>query len=255
MSPVPAAEELEYEDAEGDESAYRSLSLTAVLGLLFGVVAVGGLWHPVFLPAAVVGLLLSATAVRRIATAIPPPVGRGAALAGLALSLIFGVATAASVVYRAVVLEREAQEIARAYLDYLTEGEYTAAQQLSQPEAKRARPQADLWDYYLSDAKAQAALRTFVEQPAVRSLVSLGDRARVRHYQTESRERVRGIDTINQVYAVTYEDEGEERTFFISLKLIHAQDEITRRYGWAVTDPLAGVLPKSWVMEPQAKKR
>jgi len=255
MPPAPVAPELDSERSEWDDSAYRSLSLTAVLGLLFGAAAAAGLWHPVFVLAAAVGVLLSAVALRRIATATPPPVGRAAALAGLALSLVFGVATATAVTYRGVVLENEAQQIARDYFDHLVRGEYAEAHQLSLAETKRARAGDDIWTFYRNDEKAQESLRQFVNESTVRSLTRLGDRARVRHYQTETRETGKGRDTINQVYAVTYDDDGEVRTFFISVKLIHSQDDITRRYGWVVSNPMAGVLPKSWIMEPPAGER
>lgn len=249
MSQVPAAEELEYDELDADETSYRTLSGMAVLGLVLGVAAAASFEHPVFLLSAVLGAFFSAVALRRISVAMPPPLGRTLALAGLALSIAFGTGTVTGIVYRGAVLNREAHQVAGEFFQRLIAGEVHRAHQLTLAAENRQPENADLWKYYNEDDKAQESLRSFVRLPTVRALSALRDRAQLRHYQTEVQEAGENVDAITEVYAVTYDRRGEKRTFFVSMKLIHERSEVTSRYGWNVRDPLAGMQPKGWQME------
>ena len=77
---------------EADVARYRPFCGLAIVGLLVGLLSALAILDPLlwFLP--VLGVVLSAVALRRVAAADPPLVGRTAAVAGLGLSVAFAVA-------------------------------------------------------------------------------------------------------------------------------------------------------------------
>ena len=88
-------------------------------------------------------------------------------------------------------------------------------------------------------------LLSYVRQPEVQSLLALGDQAHVRYYDTESRYRAQGDGVVEQVYAVTYQEAGQRKSFFVRLTLRRHHVASTGRAYWQVENHEVGIRPKA----------
>lgn len=194
-----------------EEIPYQALSGLAVVALLVGLLSWIAFLSPALVVVPLAGFLLSAVALTRIARQSPALIGRKVALAGLVLSLLFGIAAPAERSTYRWLLRREARQVAFQWFDYLRNDQPSDAMGLSiDPLARRP-----MQEYLLY----REELTSFVAVPAVRAILALGEKAVVRHYRTDMQGLEDGLQTIHQAYAVTWEEDGRKHTFFIGLNL------------------------------------
>ena len=224
---------------------YRSVSITAVTGLLLGVLSVAALLGPAFWLLPVAGILVSLRAMRIIGTADSVLVGRKLALTGLFLSAVCGAAGPADWLGTRWYLERSAQPFVDAWFAALAHGEPQKALQLKAMPGHRRPLDDTLWQYYSSNDKARSELLNFVKDPTVKTLLLLGDQARVRLYETVAVQTDEQRDMVFQVYAVTFEEQGQRTTFFVNVGLERALD-FSHQARWRLTTANGGVRPQSW---------
>ncbi len=219
---------------EDDTIRYRSISRLAVAGLLLGIaspLAILGplLWLLPALAVAVSGLALAS--IRRRSEVLG---GRGVALIGLALAILFGTVTLSHTIGFSYFLRRDASTIGTAMFDYLSNNEPHKAHALTLAPQQRQPLDSRLWEYYHNTEHARKGLQEFVEQPVVRTLLALGPQATVRPLGTEYQGTTSGGEsTLSQIYAVTYDDGGPQ-TFFVQVvvkRLRGSQDGST---GWQI---------------------
>jgi hypothetical protein len=80
-------------------------------------------------------------------------------------------------------------------------------------------------------------LESFVRAPVVRTLLALGPQASIRFYDTVDQQGDEGNrDIVRQRYAVTYEEEGEKKTFFVDVQMMR-QELADRTAGWSIFPP------------------
>jgi hypothetical protein len=218
----PSVPDVHITDSQDAElAAYRSVAVQAVVGFVFALLAPLALLWPVCLIAAVIGLFFSYWALRRIRRDPTALTGRKLAWTGLAFSLLFVVAVPTDwLVYRRIV-RNEARQFSTLWFRYLTHNEPQKAHQLTVSPQMRQPLGENLWAYYRSNARARKGLEGYVQSPLVRTLLALGPRAMVRFYETAGQTQVRGCDDlVESVFAVTYEDEGEKKSFFVSVQAL-----------------------------------
>ena len=58
----------------------------------------------------------------------------------------------------------------------------------------------------------------------VRTLLALGPKAQVRFFDTVGQTRQDDDDVVDQLYAVTYEEEGEKKSFFVAVQAVRHKD-------------------------------
>lgn len=226
-----------------DAAQYRAVSGLAIAGLLAGLLSLLALAAPLLWAVAIVALIVNLKALERIAANAPALLGRKAALAGLAFSVVALCAAPADwIVYRASV-RQEARRFAELWFDHLRGDQPHRAHQLTIEPGSRDALGDRLWDAY-RDEMARSMLQQFTVKPEVRTLLALGDKAAVRFYATESQWTDGGRDQVYQTYAVTFPDSDGLKTFFIGLLLQRQVDLASGHAYWQITRTAGGVKPK-----------
>jgi hypothetical protein len=220
--------------AEAEVAQYRPLCALAVVAMLVGLLSVLAIFAPMFWFLPVLGIVLSAVSLRRIAASEPPLVGRGAALAGLGLSLAFAVAAPTDLLYYRWNLRQEARQFGILFFDYLAEGKPELACQLFESPAARQPLDDKVWNAYAEGSDGRTMLEGIVGQRAIHALLLLRTGARVRYYDTDAQSTANDRDCVVQSFAVTFDSKGEQQTFFVRLSMERSQMEGQRRAFWRV---------------------
>ncbi|MEX0939502.1 MAG: hypothetical protein WDZ59_16685 [Pirellulales bacterium] len=233
--------------AAGEHDAYRALSPWAILALLLGLASPLALMGPVLRTVPLLGVIVAILALRQIATGEGRIAGRGAAVLGLALSLLFGSAAISQALSRTFWIDQQSRELSRAWIDFLLDGQPQMAHQLTKYPSERVPLDDMLWTYYRRTPAEAGELRAFVSQPLVHALLELADKATVRHWEMESIVDHRGKEYVVQIYTVTYEDRGQRTTFFARVFASRRIDPETEQIEWRIEadDSKAGIRPHS----------
>jgi hypothetical protein len=229
------------EISESGVTEYKPLSGLAVTGLVFGLLSPLAFVGPVLYIFGIAGVVLSVAALVRIGTDSPAITGRKLALVGLVLStLCISIAPSHRLVTR-YLLRNEARQLASAWFRFLGDDQPHKAHQLSKPFQDRRVLDDQLWDAYAENDKLAEQLRYFIiSKVAVRALLVLGDGARIRFYETHFQGLESGNERVDLLYAVSFEDDGQEKTFFVVLNMIRVADG---RASWRVGDVYNHVQP------------
>jgi hypothetical protein len=204
---------------EAEAVEYRAISALAVVGLLCGLAAATAILSPALWIVPLTGVLLNVLALGKIARETPALIGRKAALAGLLLSVFFGAVAMADWYTYSEMIRREARRFATLWFDSLRDHEPQKAHQLTR-SPKTRRPFDDkLWEIYFDGSEPREDLKAYLERPEVRTLLALGDKAQVRYYASPSQSQEGGSDSISLVYAITYPEARQTKTFFLNLVL------------------------------------
>jgi hypothetical protein len=200
------------------ERDYKRVDAWAVGGLLLGFLSPLTLIAPILWLVPLLGLAANGLALRRMKLD-SNLVGFKAALLGLALSIVFGVAPVAQYLTSFAVLSRQARPIADQWFEYLRQDSPEKALMLKMAPDYRQPMNEDLWLFYRHNGDANRDLRTFVQHPLVRALLVLGDRAQVRFYKTTAVDTLGSLGQVQYWYTVTYPDHGDKKTFFVRILL------------------------------------
>ena len=230
-------------DAEVTE--YRAVSGLALAGLIAGILAPLAMVHPLLWIVPAAGIVLSVAALRRISRDALALIGRKAAFTGLVLSVLFAaIAPANWFTYRHLI-DREAEQFALQWFDFLRQGEMLKSYQLQEPPSGRLPLDDWLWEHYGPESAGRMALQGYVERAEVRSLLALGQKALVRYYDTERQSRADGTDHVKQVYAVTTGEAGRKTSYFVRLGMRRYPDRGTGRAYWQIVDVEGGIRPRA----------
>ncbi|MBN2578969.1 MAG: hypothetical protein JXB10_08255 [Pirellulales bacterium] len=205
---------------------YRTLSVSAVVGLVLGLLSPLALAAPLLWGFPLTGVLVSLWSLWRIRRQATIVTGRAVALWGLALSLVFAAAGPADWFVTRWRIEKEARQFAKLWFELLAREQPERAYQLTLSPKLRQPLDDRLWQYYRGAPEWRLKLEQFTE-PApkgesprlVRTLLALGESARVRYWGTLRHDHEGFLDSVLQRYAVTFEDAGGKKTFFAVLHL------------------------------------
>jgi hypothetical protein len=224
---------------------YRPLCVAAPIGLVLGLLSFLAFLHPVlwFVPLLAAGVniyaLISLAQSERM-------VGRQAAVAGLMLALAFGTAAPLRIVTYHWLARRDAGRFGREWIQAVLEQDVHKAHQMAKMPGERQPIDGQLAAFYEQSSELRTELETYLKTPVVATLMALGPQATVRHYQTESSQTDGRSDLVEDVYAVTYEENGRQKSFFIKLNLWrNLKKEVGPRL-WRVQSPEGGYKPKNW---------
>lgn len=206
-----------------DPVPYRAISWLAMAALLLGAASALSLLSGLlaFIPLIAVGLAVAA--LRSIANTQPRPLGRRAALAGVALAVLFGTWSTTQGVIRQYWIYRQAQQYADQWLELVREGRVYEAHQLYLPQDRRKSPGTALSVYYESDRDARRELDQIFDVAPCKQIVEMGKRCRVRFVRNESFDSVIDynlyIDSATMRYQVEGDLDGKPSSFPITLAL------------------------------------
>lgn len=224
---------------------YRPLCLPAAVGLVLGAFSFLALLHPVmwFWPALAIGV--NVYALRLLATS-DRLVGRNAAVYGLCLSLAFGVAAPLRIYTYQWLAVHDAGRFGRQWIQALLDGNVYLAHQMAVMPNDRKALDEDLPAVYEQSDTLRTELDGYLKTPVVATLRSLGSRAVVRHYETERADTDGRNDLVEDVYAVTYEEDGRRKSFFVKISLWRNLKSEAGPRAWRVQSPEGAYRPKDW---------
>jgi hypothetical protein len=216
------------EPSDAEFAEYRSISGWAVAGLIIGLLSPLALADPLLWATPVIAGIVCIQAFRHIRQNAPAMIGRKAAWAGLCLAALSLSATTSDWFYYRWRISDEARQVAMYWFELLAKNRPEFAFQLTLSPKESHPLDERIWDFYVDDQKLQwsTALKKYVapgkpgESPnLVRTLLALGDSTHVRYLKTLNQLDDGSQMAIDQLYAVTFEDSGEKKTFFVTIRL------------------------------------
>jgi hypothetical protein len=231
-----------------EQTDYRSLSPLAVVGFVLGLSAPVAFLSPLLILVPLAGIVFSLAALRQIGASDGTVIGRPVAVVGLVLSTICAIAIPAEALAMRYLASRQARPVAMQWFDLLANNDPYSAVEMTNHPAGRLASGPELPDKYVSNETLYKSLQTFVNDPAVRALLALGDRATVRYYMDAGFGRSTAGDVqVAQIYAVTYHQSpsDEPTTFFVQVALEKIAGDLSSPGGWRILSYKGGdVLPK-----------
>jgi len=242
----PSVPDVHITDSQDAElSAYRPLAGQAVAGLLLGLLSPLALAHPAAWSIPALGVFFCRWALRRIKKSDAALAGRNLARAGMALSLVFLAAAPADWLSLRWHIRAEARQFSALWFKYLAEDELHKAHQLTVAPQNR-RPLDDrLVAFYRESARAREEREAYATQPLVRTLSALGPGALVRFYETANQSSSGNTQQVDQTYAVTYEEQGGRKTFFVTVRMVRVAMP-GGKADWRILQTEGGVRPEGW---------
>ncbi|MGI6415600.1 MAG: hypothetical protein ACOX1P_08030 [Thermoguttaceae bacterium] len=226
--------------SEEEVLEYRPLCGLAVAGLILGLFSWLAILHIGFSVVALAAILAAVASMIRIART-PGMIGRGLAVAGCFLAIFWTAAAWAKDMTHARLMDSQSREFGLLWFEFLRNNEPAKAMELGNHPAGRQPFNSTLIDYYLTDRDRYESFQGFVANPEVRALLKLGDQAQVRFYQAEDQDEERAV----QVFAVTYEEGGAKKTFFVRLVLHRAILADKHVSGWYVEASRGPITPEA----------
>jgi hypothetical protein len=243
---MPDIEQGTYTDRSEDAGAsdYRAVSAMAIASLLVSLLAVLAFWHPVLWIVPITAVVLGLLAVWRIDRRENELLGRGLAVIAICLSLVVLSAAGSRygmLNYRAGVAARE---MGLRWFEALRDGNPELAAQLSLEPLQREPDGTDLQAFYRSEPGATDYLGRFVAEPVVKAVLKLGPSARVRYVETLEHLDDNRKERMYDIYAVTYQDEGKLKSFFVRLGLVrYTASPRQAAHWWVASDKLLNGPP------------
>jgi hypothetical protein len=242
MTPDPAGQA-----ADPSIGNYRTINPLAVVGLVLGCLSAVALLGPAFWMLPLAGVLLNWRALHGRSDADKASSGLGLAGIGLFLSVLFGVAGPVDLWNGRRQVEESSVPVADAWFSALRENRPEQALELTMTAMLRRQPTEDLPHYYQTHKSAHDQLVRYVEEPVVKTLLLLGDRAQPRLYAVKQPAADELQNNLTRTYAVTFDDDGKKTTFFLDMQLDRRLDK-TLQPIWRVSGITGGVHPAtSWL--------
>jgi hypothetical protein len=224
---------------------YRAVSTLAVVGLIVGLLSPLAFGHPFLWLVPSAGILLCALALWRIAREEAALIGRKAALVGLVVSVLCLAAAASERWANRLLIDAEARRFAVQWFEALRQDEPLKAYQMSQAPSTRPPLSQTTWGDYPRGTERRLEVEAFIERPEIRTLLILGDKAHFRYYDTQGYWKAEGRHGVDQVWAVTFQENGRRKTFFVRVGLERSRLESTGRAHWTLLDCDGGVRPRA----------
>jgi len=237
------------EPTDAQLAEYRSISGWAVVGLIFGLLSPLALAGPLLWAVPLAGLIICGRALLRIRQNASNMIGRKAALAGLWLAVFSLAAVPSDLFYYRWRISGEATQVGLFWFELLAKNRPEMAFQLTLSPTQRRPLDERIWDFYVDVGKNRwrTALKNYVapakpdEPPQlVRTLLALGDSAEVRYLSTLNQANTDSDDLLDQLYAVTFNESGEKKTFLVTIRLVHARIS-NNRAAWRIVNTQGGV--------------
>lgn len=222
-----------------DEKAvttYRSISITAVLALLFGCASALALVHPFLWVIPAVAVVTAVLALRAIAQEGANLAGRGLAMAGLIVALFFGGWAPTRIVTRQWHLYRQARPYADQWLELLRAGKVYEAHQLMQSVGERQKPGASLEVYYANSAAARKQLDGAFEVRPALTMRNLAGDATYEYLGGDGVSTEDGgyVEYVSLRYLMRYQEHGLAKETPVRIVLKRGDSEEPGVFYWSI---------------------
>ena len=227
-------------------ASYSQWSLLAMLSLLCGVISLMAFLYSNCIFIAAIGILLSIWAYFHVKQSQGALIGSKAALLGLSLSIIALVGVTTMWSYYQYTVRTEANRFFRIWFDAVKTKNIRLVTEMKNPAWYR-KLDTDLEDWWKSkltykgemDKEAVDMFVSNLNDPCMKTLWALGDRADVSYYKTIHNSYYDSKDTVVALYAVTVakpDDVNDCETFFVRFgaeRVKNPKDET--QLGWSTS--------------------
>lgn len=244
MSALETSDSKAGEPVDEGLAGYRSVSPWSILSLILGIASPLAMIGPVLWVVPGLGIVVGLVALRSLAADADHLIGRKAAVAGLALSLLFFTAAISAAATNRWWLATEARTVAEQWFELLSEDHPKAAYQMTPQRSAPTTAFPGGWPGGANDEEPKDPLQRFVEQPLIRFLLAHGKQAQIRHWSTEAVGAAdKKSDSASLVYAVTWQHEDRKESFFVRLILRRELGKTIEDGAWTVAHFEGGVNP------------
>ena len=226
-----------YDREEGLEGpGYRAVSGLAVLALLLGVSSVLAPVYIVFWILPLATITVAIRAFRGINRVDSNLTGRGLAVTGLLLALLFGSMAPARHYKRKAAVNQQAEQFAMRWFALLQKGSvYTAHQLLMDPKRRLSTSLIPLEEYQ-NDVKLKDMLEQFVGDEPIKTLVAQKEQAIYTLASQVSQSSHLQVITIKQLYHAQFQQDGSTRTIPLKLSISCQYDKSSKQSYWTISD-------------------
>ena len=238
-----------WNDASETDVSYTRLSVSALLSVFFGLGTFLVYFTPWFFFLGIIAILLSLLALWAIRNADGGLTGTSLAYVGLCSATVALVSIA---VFWAVYqrgIRQEADQFFRLWFVAVQQGNIPQAKEYQSIYAKRSKAEnaKQWWKAQYENKYAHRAVHLYVEDKLVRTLMTLGDKAKVSYYKTLYERSEQEKDTVVSVYAVSFPAEsGNTETFFVRIsgkRIFPSDSQGFTAAGWHLEGSPAFYLP------------
>lgn len=180
--------------------SYQALSALAVIAVILGLVSALAILSPALWILPLAALVAAVVALRRIATADPPMVGRKAALLGLFLGVFWGVAGVTTHFSQQWIVRTQAQAVAQQWFQYMLRGQTPQAHQLTLAPSRRDLRVDELNTVYATTPALEERLEVFLAQPGPAAVLHFDPKSEIRYISTEDQHRSSDNDYVLMMY-------------------------------------------------------
>ena len=221
-----------FESEDDEVIQYRSVSALAVVALLLGLASPLCVIAPLLMVIPIVGAVVSFLALRQISESGGALVGRGAAIAGLVLCVVSGVAAVSRTKVTEYLRTQQAEVVAQQWFELLQSGEKEPAFRLT---VRGASPPPPASPDTPPDAPAEDPLAEFLHDPVVEAIQSAGQSATVQLVENiDYAAEPRGQYFVRQRFLVTPPKAASGEPFDVTLTLQRARVSGERAMRWLV---------------------
>ena len=161
-------------DIRQDELAqYRPISPLAIIALLVGLASGIAIFHNLLWLVPLIGVVLSAVALKQTAPPDAIATGRTAAIIGLALSVLFGVMAITTTVIEKRLVDKQAVEFASGWLNIARSGNLPQAAEWFRAPVTRLPPESNYAKFYELNEDAQTLLAKVSSGEAMKQVLAL----------------------------------------------------------------------------------
>ena len=231
-----------HESTENEVVQYRAIEPMAVLCVILAVISVLAIFDLVGCCLAVLAIVFGILSLTRIKKRSEVFIGRKAAIFGLGLSLLFISTGIARHITSEYMIRYQAKTIGQEFLEEIANQQPEIALQWTLAPQERCRAAANRWAFYRSNKEAGKKLREFVDKEDVRALLAIGPDAKIYPVGKPGYTTTGNVDSVQQTYAIDFNSEGKEKTFFFGLlvRRFHTKAGVPE---WMVIDYVGGVDP------------
>lgn len=226
-----------YDRDEGfDGPGYCAVSRSAVLALLLGI---SSLLAPVYIffwvfPLATITVAI--LALRGINRADSNLTGRGLAVTGLLLALLFGSMAPARHFRRKAIVNQQAEQFAMRWFALLQKGSTCKAHQLVMDPKQRLPSSLIPFEEYQNDVKLKDVLDQFLGGEPIKTLVAQKDQATYTLVSQVTQSSHLQVITIKQLYHVQFQQDGSPQTIPLELSINCQFDKSSQQSYWSISD-------------------
>ena len=236
MAGVIEMREFHASEEDSASEGYRAISKISVMALVLGLLSLLAPVFPAFWIFPVLGLLIALVALFRLNRTESNLAGRGLAVTGLLLALLFGSMGLARHYAHRAILNSQAEEFGTRWFGLLLKGSTQQAHQLVMDPKQRLSPRVILSEQYQNDVQLQETLNKFTSEELIQDVLANKDHVTFTLVDNVSHYRDQQTVTISQIYHVTFQKDEATRIVPLELKISCQFDKTSGQTYWTITD-------------------